>query len=218
MEGDRAKEERRVGQVGESNGLTQRIGESDWPAKRIGAKNLVHEPKPPAIGFLYEDLAPSLKIPRKVFGQYPRTLIPALLPWLNCERHEILHVCSGSLPQGEGIRVDLRPDAHPDVIADGRALPFADGSQAAVMLDPPYTKHYARDLYGVDYARPSHLLREAARVVRPNGRIVFVHYITPNPPPSLSLRQGVRAVDGLRLPDARGQHLRAPAARLGRGA
>lgn len=173
----------RPGQVGESNGLTHRIGESDWPAKRIGEKNLAHEPKPPAIGFLYEDLAPSLKVPRAVFGQYPRSLIPALLPWLKCERREILHVCSGSLPPGEGIRVDLRPDAHPDVLADGRCLPFRDGSQAAVMLDPPYTKHYARDLYGVEYPRPSHLLREAARVVRPGGRLVFVHYITPNPPP-----------------------------------
>jgi SAM-dependent methyltransferase len=164
LKGDEAKQERRAGTVGESNGLA-------------------HEPKPPAIGFLYEDLAPSLKIPKAVFGQYPRTLIPALLPWLLCERREILHVCSGSLPQGEGVRVDIRPDAHPDIVADGRALPFADGSLAAAMADPPYNRHYAKDLYGVEYPRPSHLLREIARVVRPGGRFAFVHYITPNPPP-----------------------------------
>lgn len=154
--------------------------------RRIGEKHFEdsHAPKAPAIGFLYEDLAERVeRVPKKVFGQYPRTLIGNLLPWLRCERREILHVCSGSLPPGEGIRVDIRPDTHPDILADGRKLPLADGSQAAVMLDPPYTPHYAKDLYGVAYPRPSHLLREAARVVRPGGRIAFVHYITPNPPP-----------------------------------
>ena len=43
--------------------------------------------------------------------------------------------------------------------------------------------HYARELYRTDYPRPSHLLAEAARVVRPSGRIAIVHYIVPNPPP-----------------------------------
>jgi hypothetical protein len=151
-----------------------------WPA--AGAN-----PKPPAICALYEDLIEPSEMPTAVFGQYPRALIGKVLPYLRCERHEILHVCSGSLPQGEGIRVDIREDALPDILADGRDLPLADGSQAAVMLDPPYTEQYARDLYGVDYPRPSHLLREAARVVRPCGRIAFVHYLVPMPPPGCSL-------------------------------
>ena len=156
-----------------------------WPVKRSGAKNLF-EPRPPAIGFLYDDLAEleELERPEAIFGQYPGSFIGKILPWLRCERREVLHVCSGALPPGEGIRVDLRPEARPDLLADGRALPLRSGSVAAVLLDPPYTEHYARDLYGVDYPRPSHLLREAARVVRPCGRIAFVHYITPNPPPN----------------------------------
>lgn len=49
------------------------------------------------------------------------------------------------------------------------------------MIDPPYSAHYAKALYGVDYPRPSHLLREAARVVRLGGRIGLVHYITAKP-------------------------------------
>jgi SAM-dependent methyltransferase len=85
------------------------------------------------------------------------------------------------MPPGEGIRVDIRPDAKPDILADGRKLPLAAGAVAAVMLDPPYNKDYARSLYGVEYPRPSHLLREAARVVRAGGRIAIVHYITPKP-------------------------------------
>jgi hypothetical protein len=121
--------------------------------------------------------------PEPVFGQYPKGLIRRLLPWLRCERREVLHICSGSLPPGEGIRVDLRTAARPDIMADGRRLPLRSGSIAAAMVDPPYTPQYAADLYGVEYPRPSHLLAEAARVVRPCGRIAFVHYIVPMPPP-----------------------------------
>ncbi len=151
------------------------------------------DPKPPPVMVLYEDLAPQAELDfgltsskKKVrgvpvYGQYPRLLIPAMLPWLGCGRHEVLHVCSGSLAPGEGIRVDIRPEACPDILADGRKLPLATGSVAAVMIDPPYTDHYARELYRVKYPRPAQLLREAARVVRPGGRIVFVHYITPKP-------------------------------------
>lgn len=138
-------------------------------------------PKPPPVLVLYEDLVAEPG-PQAVYGQYPRGLIKKLLPWLRCHRSEILHVCSGSLKKGEGIRVDLREAANPDYLADGRDMPmFADGSVSAVMLDPPYSEAYARSLYGVEYARPSHLLREAARVVRPGGRIAIVHYITPKP-------------------------------------
>jgi len=151
-------------------------------------------PKPPPVMVLYKDLAPEVQLvfdvdaaaPRgargvPVYGQYPVGLIGKMLPWLRCQRHEVLHVCSGALPPGEGIRVDIRRDANPDVVADGRRLPFADGSIAGAMYDPPYNEHYAGELYGVKYPRPAQLLREAARVVRPGGRIVFVHYITPKP-------------------------------------
>ena len=141
-------------------------------------------PRPPAILVLHPELMGEMgTAPDPVYGQYPRGLIAKILPWLRCERHEILHVCSGCLPRGEGIRVDIRPAARPDILADGRNLPLRDGSIAAVMLDPPYSPAYTKGLYGVDeYPRPAHLMAEAARVVRPGGRIAFVHYITPKPP------------------------------------
>lgn len=138
-------------------------------------------PRRPAISMLFDDLADPIT-DTGVLGMYPANFIPKILPWLQCDRREILHVCSGGLPKGEGIRVDIRPEAEPDIVADGRDLPLAEASVAAVLIDPPYTEHYARDLYGTGYPRPAHLLREAARVVRPNGRIGFVHYIVPNAP------------------------------------
>lgn len=137
-------------------------------------------PKPPPVLVLYEDISGELG-PEPIYGQYPRGLIKKILPWLRCERREILHVCSGALKKGEGIRVDIRKAARPDFIADGRHLPFKDGEHAAVMIDPPYNKEYAMSLFGVEYPLPSHLLREAARVVRPGGRIALVHYITAKP-------------------------------------
>lgn len=186
------------------NGLPRQRGR-DVPSRR-GRKDGTNgswpatdaDPKPPAICAMSEDLglddlfADEVLLrrgdpQRKVFGQYPRALIGKILPWLRCERREILHVCSGSLPPGEGIRVDVKPEANPDIVADGRALPLDDGSVAAVMIDPPYTEQYAQDLYGVEYPRPSHLLAEAARVVRPCGRIAFVHYLVPMPPPGCKL-------------------------------
>jgi SAM-dependent methyltransferase len=101
---------------------------------------------------------------------------------------------------GGGIRVDIRPEARPDFLADGRNLPFADGSHAAVMLDPPYSEGYAKSLYGVAYARPSHLLREAARVVRPGGRIAIVHYITPKPVKGIRFVKAFGVATGFDMP------------------
>lgn len=158
-----------------------------------------HEPKRPPIGCLYEELNGELR-PKPRYGQFPRGLIPKLLPWLQASRTEIVHVCSGCLPRGEGIRVDIDPEAQPDVIADGRKLPFADGSVAALLIDPPYSPHYARELYGCEYPRPAHLLREAVRVVRPGGRIGFVHYITPKPPAGASFVRAFGLSTGFDMP------------------
>lgn len=132
--------------------------------------------------------------PAPVFGAYPKGFVAAAARWLNARPAEVLHVCSGMLnPADGGIRIDLRQAAKPTLRADGRALPLRDSSVRAVMIDPPYSVEYAADLYGTEYPRPSHLLAEASRVVRPGGRIGMLHFLVPFPPPNTRLVT-VRAV------------------------
>lgn len=105
-----------------------------------------------------------------VFGQFPYGFLKDVVRMKllgDVPRQDILHVCSGTLSEHERWTVDIRPAARPSVIAKGQALPFLDATFAAVLLDPPYTEEYARNLYRSEFPRPSHLLKEAARVVKP---------------------------------------------------
>jgi len=99
------------------------------------------------------------------------------------------------------MRVDLIPARRPDVISDCRALPFREDAFSGVLMDPPYSVEYAAVLYGTDYPRPSHLLREAARVVRPGGRIGILHFLVPSPVEDLQLERvyGVTTGTGYRI-------------------
>ena len=123
-----------------------------------------------------------------VFGRYPKGWLAHCLKLRfmgDVRRDECLHVCSGTLT--ERWTVDIRHEAAPRVVANGPALPFRDASFRAVMLDPPYTDAYAKNLYGTENPRPSWLLREAARVVMPGGRIGFMHVAVPFAPPGCFL-------------------------------
>lgn len=125
-----------------------------------------------------------------VFGRYPRGFLEHILKMQllgDVQRDSILHVCSGTLGPFERWTVDLRKQARPTVMASGTALPFKDHSFPAVMMDPPYSDDYARNLYGVENPRPSWLLREAARVVQPGGRIGILHVAIPFSPPECEL-------------------------------
>ena len=116
--------------------------------------------------------------PEPVWGAYPKGFVPWACRLIDVDPREVLHLCSGGLGVGHGLRVDLRQAARPDVRADATRLPFRDASFAAVMIDPPYTVEYARDLYGTDYPRPSHLLAESSRVVKPCGCVAILHFLT----------------------------------------
>lgn len=142
------------------------------------------------------------EFPAPVWGAFPLGFAQRAIRALGCPPREVLHMCSGALGREVGgVRVDLRAAARPDVRCDARALPFRNEQFGGVLIDPPYSVEYARELYGTDYPRPSHLLREAARVLRPNGRVGFLHFLVPAPPPDLRilLVRGVYTGCGYRM-------------------
>lgn len=115
-----------------------------------------------------------------IFGRFPRGFLSYILRLRllgDVPRKDILHICSGTLQ--EAWTVDVRAEARPRVQADGSHLPFRDASFKAVLMDPPYSDAYAKNLYGTENPRPSWLLREAARVVVPGGRIGILHVALP---------------------------------------
>ena len=153
-----------------------------------------------------QDRAPDFPDPDgfAVFGRYPKGFLRHVVKLQllgHVKRNDILHVCSGTLSESEPWTVDIRPEAKPRVIADGCHLPFRDGVFAAVMLDPPYSDQYARNLYRSENPRPSWLLKEAARVVRPNGRIGLLHVAVPFAPDGVRLVKvyGVSCGVGFRI-------------------
>lgn len=139
-----------------------------------------------------------------VFGRYPkgflRHVLKSELLGPVC-RDAVLHVCSGTLGPEEKWTVDLRSEARPRIVASGTALPFRDASFRAVMLDPPYSDEYARNLYKTENPRPSWLLNEAARVVVPGGRVGILHVAVPFAPPDcrLIMVYGVSTGVGFRI-------------------
>lgn len=92
---------------------------------------------------------------------------------------KVLHLCAGSMQTG--VRVDIRPEMNPDIVADCRNVPLRDASFDWILADPPYSVEYAANLYGTedDYPRPGQIMREACRLIRPGGKIGLLHLQVP---------------------------------------
>lgn len=92
---------------------------------------------------------------------------------------QVLHLCSGSMKRG--ITVDIRAETNPTIVADARHTPLDDNTFDWIMIDPPYSKEYAKNLYGTEAVYPTNgeLLREATRLLKPNGRVGLLHFQVP---------------------------------------
>lgn len=130
----------------------------------------------------------------------------------------VLHLCSGSMRIG--VRVDIRPEMQPDIVADCRNVPLPDESFDWIMADPPYSENYAQSLYGTgaDYPKPGQIIKEASRLLRPGGRVGILHFQVPMD----RVREGPRrarivtgVATGVRPEDQRNPLVHVSSARVG---
>lgn len=98
---------------------------------------------------------------------------------------DVVHLCSGSI--SARFTFDLRDDSAASVRCDVRELPVRTSSVQWVMADPPYDREYAAEIWNMAdaYPTPIVLLREACRILRPGGRVAFLHHLMPNMPDGL---------------------------------
>lgn len=141
------------------------------------------------------DLRPAFELgPIPEGGGYPQGFIELAARLMHIQDlGAVVHLCSGSV---RGRRTfDIRRDTPCATIGDCRRLPVRSCSVDAIMCDPPYGPDYAEELWGLGkvYPTPIVLLREAARILRPGGKVAFLHQLVPILPPGLD-RDGVWGV------------------------
>lgn len=113
-------------------------------------------------------------------GGYPKGFLERAYRLVRAaDPDRVLHLCSGSVQRG--IRLDVRAEKRPTVIADARHAPFRDATFDAILIDPPYSEDYASNLYGTGevYPTPGALMAEACRLLRPGGRVGLLHFQVP---------------------------------------
>ena len=86
---------------------------------------------------------------------------------------DYLHLFSGD--SKTGLKVDIKIENKPDVVADCHYLPFRDNIFNGVLADPPYSDDYAKELYDTPKLARSKYVNEMVRVCKPNGIIALYH-------------------------------------------
>ena len=110
--------------------------------------------------------------PSSYWGQFPGNFLDRIMVMFPTER--MLHLCSGHAYVKGAVNVDILPTPARDIQADAAALPFAEGSFAVVLIDPPYSEEDSVR-YGVKRLVSSvDVLRESQRVLVPGGYLLWL--------------------------------------------
>ena len=116
----------------------------------------------------------------KYYGEYPPSYlkrIRSLFPDCKCE----LHLFSGSMDNNiPGTRFDINTQYNPDVIGDAHKLSsyFLPNSFDIIYADPPYSSEDAKH-YGTPMIGRNKVIREAIKVLKPGGFIIWLDQVLP---------------------------------------
>jgi len=108
----------------------------------------------------------------KYRGGFPLHFEKKLLRLYN-HPEKILHTFGGKAEHG--IRIDLKKEVDPDIVGDAHNLPIKDDYFDIVILDPPYSDEYSKEMYNTGPVHLEKAMREAVRVTKIGGRIVLYH-------------------------------------------
>lgn len=132
-------------------------------------------------------------------GCFPAGLLnktkKALYNYYPTNPKDILHVCSGSVDKKEGLRLDIDPQFSPDYLCNAEDMqPVEDNSFQLSFSDTPYNIDASDKYYGKAMINRSKVLKEMARVTKPNGLILILDQIMPVSPPKIIKRIGMIGV------------------------
>jgi len=117
------------------------------------------------------------------YGAYPHGYIGRILALFpDMSPQNILHLFSGSLKPGTGIRFDINPALGPDIVGSAETLSscpeLAGHDIRLIMADPPYSDEDATH-YGTPMVNRNKVVAECAKVLKPGGFLVWLDQAFP---------------------------------------
>jgi hypothetical protein len=113
------------------------------------------------------------------YGAYPPNYlrrVMSMFPDAAC----VLHLFSGSLPQGPYIRFDSNPDSGAEIVGDAHRLSeyVVSGMFDLILADPPYSSEDAEH-YGTAMIKRNKVMSECAKIMPTGGYLVWLDQVLP---------------------------------------
>jgi hypothetical protein len=113
------------------------------------------------------------------YGSYPGNYLKRM-QILFPDPSPMLHLFSGSLPEGNYIRFDRKPELEPDVIGSAEELSkyFVGYKFGLIFSDPPYSIEDAEH-YGCTLIKRNTVIDECWQILLPGGFLIWLDQVWP---------------------------------------
>lgn len=118
---------------------------------------------------------------KKFDGAFPNGFLKrvkqAFKNYYPTDRKEILHVCSGRVPEEEGLRLDISTQYNPDFLCNAEDMILTNGKKIEnelfqfCIMDAPYNEEAAKKYYNLKLLNKSKALKQMNRVTKIGGFI-----------------------------------------------